>query len=240
MFQLKVDSVLGQLFPRQCVLCCQASGSSNCCAGCRQDLPWLRHPCQQCGAPLPDHYCGTSCARCAISTAATDRVISALIYEYPVDRLIMRAKFQARPDSARALGELLSLYLSEYGAAHSIDLPDLLLPVPLHRVRLARRGFNQALEIAAPVADVLGIPLATDACRRIRDTAEQTTLTGRARQGNMTDAFRATLDLSGRRIALIDDVITTGSTADAMATALRKAGAVEIQVWSVARTITKY
>jgi len=170
---------------------------------------------------------------------AIDHIISALSYEYPVDRLITQAKFQARPDSANALGELLGEHLMENPVGRSIDLPELLLPVPLHRIRLARRGFNQALEIAGPVAAALGIPLATDACRRIRDTVEQSTLTGRARYRNMADAFRATRDLSGRRVAVVDDVITTGSTVDAMAAVLRSAGAAEIQVWSVARTMSR-
>ena len=117
-----------------------------------------------------------------------------------------------------------------------LDVPDLIIPVPLHRWRLARRGFNQALEIALPVAAGLGLPLRPDICRRIRHTREQTALTGVARYQNMRDAFRATTGLSGRHIAIVDDVVTTGSTVAATARALQSAGASKIQVWSVART----
>ena len=152
-----------------------------------------------------------------------------------MDRLITLAKFKARTDSARALGELLSVYLLDCEVTVSVDRPDLILPVPLHRRRHARRGFNQALEIARPVAAWLKLPLQTGLCVRDRNTVEQTGLTGRARYRNMRNAFRATCGLSGRHVAIVDDVITTGSTVQAMAHALRSAGATRIQVWSVAR-----
>lgn len=235
MRQLKVDSLLARVLPRVCVLCRQPSGALNCCAGCRGDLPWIRLPCERCGGPLPAGFRGHVCARCGLPMRHVDRIRSALIYEYPVDRLITLAKFKARTDSARALGELLSVYLLDREVTVSVDRPDLILPVPLHRRRHARRGFNQALEIARPVAAWLKLPLQTGLCVRDRNTVEQTGLTGRARHRNMRNAFRATCDLSGRHMAIVDDVITTGSTVQAMAHALRSAGATRIQVWSVAR-----
>jgi ComF family protein len=166
-----------------------------------------------------------------------DRITSALVYEYPVDRLIMLAKFRARTDAARVLGEFLGRYLLQLRAAGDLHPADVILPVPLHRIRLAKRGFNQAREIALAVSDGLDLPLHGDVCRRIRNTREQTGLTGRARYRNTVGAFRATTNLSGQRIAVIDDVLTTGSTTDAMAFALREAGASHVQVWSVARTV---
>jgi ComF family protein len=166
-----------------------------------------------------------------------DQVLSALAYEFPVDRLIALAKFGARTDSAHALGELLGVYLLERKVEGLLDLPDLILPVPLHRRRLARRGFNQALEIARPVAAGLELALRTDLCIRDRNTLEQTRLTGRARYRNTRNAFRATCGLSGKHVAIVDDVITTGSTVEAMARELKCAGATRIQAWSVARAI---
>ena len=232
----KVDSLLASWLPRQCILCSAPSGALNCCAGCRGDLPWIESPCMRCGAPLPPDYYGDACARCRVTTPAIDRVVSALIYEYPVDRLVTLAKFQARPDSARVLGELLGLHLHARQAAGLLNLPDLILPVPLHRLRLARRGFNQALEIARPVARALGLPLVADACLRKRHTVEQTRLTGLDRSRNTSDAFCALTDLTGQHVAVIDDVVTTGSTVEAMALALQAAGTKRIQIWSVART----
>ena len=146
------------------------------------------------------------------------------------------AKFHSRIDAARVLGELLSLRMDDAKSPANLDLPDFISPVPLHWRRLARRGFNQALAIAMPVAVRLGLPIRNDVCRRKRNTVEQTSLTGRARYENTRDAFLVTTDLSGLHIAIIDDVLTTGSTVAAIAIAMRAAGAKKIQVWSVART----
>jgi len=112
---------------------------------------------------------------------------------------------------------------------------------------LAARGFNQAAEIATPVAQRLGLPLRTDACTRVRHTVEQMSLTGRARveqmsltgrarRRNLVGAFAVQCDLTGLRVAIIDDVLTTGTTARAVATAIMQSGAREAQIWTVART----
>jgi ComF family protein len=165
--------------------------------------------------------------------------MSALIYEYPVDRLIAGAKFQGRIDFARVLGEWLGLYLEARQTIEPFRLPDHIFPVPLHRKRFAARGFNQALEIARPVAELLNVPLNGAGCRRVRDTPEQTSLSGVARHRNTRDAFEASDDVFDKRIAVIDDVITTGSTVDAMAKALCAAGAKEVLVFTVARTMPR-
>jgi ComF family protein len=168
------------------------------------------------------------------------RIISALVYEYPVDRLIGMAKFQARADSANALGELLAIHLLARLDHGDLTLPDLIIPVPLHRRRMARRGFNQATEIARPLAKALHLPLTLDGCRRVRDTAEQTRLDALQRLKNTRDAFRASAKMDAMHIAVIDDVITTGSTVRSIAIALRAAGARKIQVWTVARAVSRH
>ena len=224
----KVNNWLDTLLPRQCVLCGQESGDRNTCGGCRDDLPWIWHGCRHCGGPLPPD-CG--------SDLTADRVVSALIYEYPVDRLIAAAKFYGRPEIASALGELLGHWLLRRREAARLDLPDILVPVPLHRRRLAHRGFNQALEIVHPVARMLGLPVERGACQRVRDTVEQTTLTGRARRRNVRDAFRADPRVANLCVAMVDDVLTTGSTLAALGAALRAAGARSVQAWSVARSV---
>jgi len=234
---LKVDGLLAALFPRRCILCDQPAGLLNCCAGCRQDLPWITSPCARCGEVLPTGYAGKVCGRCDALTAAIDRIVSALVYEYPVDRLIAMAKFQGRVDSANALGELLAVYLLGGLSTGELTLPDLILPVPLHPRRMAQRGFNQAAEIARPLARSLCIPIQSQACRRIRNTAEQTRIDAADRPKNTRDAFRALDNVAGKNIAVVDDVLTTGSTGQSVAIALRNAGAGQIQIWTVARTV---
>ena len=193
--------------------------------------------CSRCGEVLPAGYGGTVCGRCRNLAPAIDRIVSALVYEYPVDRLIAIAKFQGRVDSANALGELLASHL--LGGLRSGDIvkPDFILPVPLHARRLAQRGFNQATEIARALTRSLNIPMRSTACRRIRHTVEQTRVDAAARAKNTRGAFRAIQNLSGKKVAVIDDVITTGSTALSVAGALHEAGARHIQIWTVARTV---
>ncbi len=162
-------------------------------------------------------------------------MLSALDYVYPVDQMIAGAKFRQRLDFAAASGELLGGYLCSTDRILSSGMPDIIVPVPLHRRRLAARGFNQAAEIAAPVARRLGLPLIHDACARIRHTPEQTSLTGRARRNNLAGAFVARPALTGLRVAVIDDVWTTGATARTLARAIMAVVARDVQIWTVAR-----
>lgn len=224
------------------MLCGLGSGRRNVCRGCRADLPWLSHACRRCGAPLPPAADGYACAACSVATGAAERILTALAYEYPVDRLVTLAKFQARQDCARALGDLLADYLRAARARGELEIPDVVMPVPLHRRRLARRGYNQAEEIAMPVAEMLQLPLAHRVCRRRVDTAAQTSLTGAARRKNVRGAFRidvsvADASIANASIAIVDDVLTTGSTVGELAAALRAGGAAAVQVWAVARSV---
>lgn len=116
-----------------------------------------------------------------------------------------------------------------------IPPPDCLVPIPLHPARYRARGFNQALEIARPVASQLKIPLCPKLCRRVRITPPQRLLDAEERHKNLRGAFQATEDLSGRHIAIVDDVLTTGATAHEVATALKRAGAVQVEAWVLAR-----
>lgn len=189
-----------------------------------------------CGAPLPGEAGGAACARCAVDDAAIVQVRTALIYEYPVDQLVTQAKFVPSPECARALGELLAMYLRAARLRGGLALPDAVVPVPLHPRRLARRGFNQAEEIAIPIVRAFGLPLWRGACRRIVNTRAQTALSAGARRRNLGGAFEAGAGLGGRSVALVDDVLTTGSTVRAAARALRGAGVNSVEAWTVARS----
>jgi ComF family protein len=164
-------------------------------------------------------------------------VFAALAYELPVDRMITGLKFHRQPHFALALGELLAGALIENRGRSRDSDPDFLVPVPLHRHRLAVRGYNQALEIARPVSDVLRVELAPRLCERLRDTPEQTGLSAAERRRNLRGAFAVRGGCEGLRIAVLDDVITTGSTAAAVVAAFHEAGAAQVEVWAVARTL---
>lgn len=150
-------------------------------------------------------------------------------YAWPIDRLVVGVKFARRLAWARALGELLAAELPE-------DCADVVVPVPLHPWRLAGRGFNQAQEIAAPIARHLALPLRPELVRRVRATRPQSSLSAAERRDNPAGAFSVRARaLSGRRVLLVDDVVTTGATAAALATAVVDAGAAEVVVAAVAR-----
>jgi ComF family protein len=137
-------------------------------------------------------------------------------------------KFHGDLVAARGLGEVLAEAVAD-------QRMDALIPVPLHRRRLAERGFNQALELARPVARVTGAALWPHHAVRQRATAAQSGLDARARQANIRGAFRIRRPLDGARIAIIDDVVTTGGTTGELARALLEAGAATVTVWAVAR-----
>lgn len=225
----KVDDWCAWWLPRRCVLCNAVCGGVSVCPGCCADLPWIE---PQAGLPgWPAQAEGSSGA----SAGRPDRLVAALAYEFPVDRMIMGAKFRGQLHFAQALGELLVRVL--VAGRTSAELPQLLVPVPLHRHRLVERGYNQALEIARPVARTLGLKLAPTACERIRPTVEQTGLSAAGRRRNLRGAFRASGICRGRSVAVLDDVVTTGSTVSAVVAAVRAAGALTVEVWAAARTL---
>lgn len=234
MIASRVDAFLACLVPRRCVLCNEPGVVNSICGGCQADLPWLGAVCPGCGVGLPSGTGTGPCGCCGTRLPGHGAVIAPLTYEFPVDRMVTGAKFHRQLYFARALGELLGEFLAR--EAGDRPRPDVLVPVPLHRGRLARRGYNQALEIARPVARRLGLPLSPRLVERIRGTPEQTGLTALQRRRNLRGAFRASAGCRGARVAVLDDVITTGSTVAALAGALRAAGAVSVEVWAPART----
>lgn len=171
------------------------------------------------------------CAACFARPRRFDAAFAALRLESPVREAIHALKYGARLDRARLLGELMAEALSD----RAEPLPDLLIPMPLHRWRLMRRGFNQAGEIARALARRLNLPVDVRCARRVRATADQIGLDAVQRRRNLRGAFSINRDLAGLSVALIDDVMTTGATFDELARAARRAGAARIEVWAAAR-----
>ena len=150
--------------------------------------------------------------------------------------LVAGLKFHDRLAGGRLLGELLARHLLVRGG----PLPELILPIPLHPRRLRQRGFNQALELALPLGRRLGVPLDRHSCRRNRATQPQTELDLKQRRRNLRNAFALAGPLPARHIALVDDVVTTGSTSNELARLLKRAGAERVEVWAAARAVSRH
>jgi ComF family protein len=174
---------------------------------------------------------GEVCGACLGHPPAFDRTFAALAYAFPVDRMIPRLKYHGR----LAIAPLLAACLARQVAA--APRPDRIVAMPLHAQRIRERGFNHASEVARGVAQRLGVPLDHAACRRVRDTPPQMGLKHDARRRNVRGAFECSTDVRGRHIAVIDDVMTTGTSLDELAAALKRAGAREVSCWVAARTL---
>lgn len=206
---------LGSLVaPPQCVLCDRQglAGPVDLCAACLAGLP----------RPAGDE---------PIARGDFALVCCPWSFDFPVDALVRALKFHGERCHARLFGTLLARERARYRA----PFPGLVVPVPLHPLRLRLRGYNQAAELACYAARELALPLDRNALRRLRPTLEQSALRSRDRAANVAGAFGATRKLGGLRVALVDDVVTTGSTVNAAAAALREAGAAAVELWVVAR-----
>ncbi len=196
------------LLPATCVLCGGvAKRDIDLCVACEAELPWVQ------------------------TFTAT---LALFHYEKPIDHLITAFKFQQQLVYGRLLGELLLRRIREW-YAHD-DLPEYIIPVPLHTQRLRERGFNQALELARPIAKQLNIKIDVTSCKRVIATPAQSNLPAVQRQRNVKDAFSIQSTLHAKHVAVIDDVITTGCTITELSRKLRETGIERIDVWCCART----
>lgn len=225
------------LLPSRCAVC-RGRGQRqglDLCGACEADLPYLHSPCLRCGLPSDAHDVpdGPGCTRCRGIDLSFARCYAPFLYAAPLDGLVQDLKYGGALANARVLGTLLGRAVRALGLHLDVDL---LVPMPLHTSRLLERGFNQSHEIARFAAREVGMRCVPRALRRQRSTSPQVGLTREARAANVAGAFGADRDqVAGRRVALVDDVVTTGSTARAAAMQLRTAGAFTVDVWSVAR-----
>jgi len=224
-----IGNIQDWLLPRLCPGCgLSVTGPDPLCGRCRASLPRWVHGCLRCAVPLP--RTSRECGHCQRIPPAYTSAIALYEYGPPIDYFIQKLKFHHDLSVACWLGEELAAAVSGSGFR-----PDALVPVPLHRRRLCERGFNQSVEIARPMARRLRLPMIVDGISRLRDTPKQSGLGRPDRQKNLRNAFTASSDLTNRRFAIIDDVMTTGATVQHLALALKRAGAATIAVWVVAR-----
>ncbi|HZX25602.1 MAG TPA: ComF family protein [Telluria sp.] len=231
-----LSAVLRAALPSHCALCGMAARELV-CEPCHADFvarPQARCPC--CANPF-DAAPAARCPRCIARTPAFDATVAAVDYGPPLDQLVLRLKFAAElaaaPWCARALADAVR-------ARPELPLPDLLCPVPLGAARLVERGFNQALEIARPLAQELGLPLAPRLVARRIDTRAQSSVAPRERESNIRNAFalipQSAVLVRGRHIGLVDDVMTSGHTLGELAALLKRHGAARVTNYVFART----
>lgn len=214
------------LFGGSCFLC-RGKAEDLLCRPCDADLPRVkRELCPRCALDSP---AGAVCGRCLAHPPHYDATFAALAYRFPADVLVQALKFHGELALAPFLGDLVSKCIS------SKDV-DYVVPVPLSPERLRSRGYNQALEIARHVAHPALGRLAPELCERTRDTPAQTGLPPAERAKNVRGAFHCPRLLAGARIAVLDDVMTTGATLEEIAATLKRAGAARVVNWVVART----
>jgi ComF family protein len=227
-----LDIIQNKLFPPTCILCGNNGlGALDLCASCYTRLPRNNLCCYRCAetftAPIT---VPALCGRCLGETPAFDETFAPFIHQDEIRYLITGLKFGSQFKNARLLGSLLAEYVGKVA-----EKPDCIIPVPLHSARYRERGFNQALEIARTASKALQIPVDCDSCSRHKDTPHQTGLSAKKRQQNLRRAFSVQKPIPSSHVAILDDVMTTGSTANALAKELKKAGVSRVDVWVCAR-----
>lgn len=236
-----LSRILDAVYPHRCYACDEPSTHAGFCDRCTSAIrPPSRSSCAICGQPFAtvdgaDHLCGRCLRkRPAFARARACALLHARNDADPLRRALHRYKYRPDPCLARGLGRLFT----ERGCDLA-GTPDVIVPVPLHLDRLRWRGFNQSILLARHLQRSLGTPLEVDALERLRPTAPQVELDETARRRNVAGAFAVT-DVSvvrGRRILLVDDVLTTGSTVQACSLALLRAGAGSVDVLVLARAV---
>ncbi|MFK7889593.1 MAG: ComF family protein [Granulosicoccus sp.] len=241
-----------------CTLCaCPTQNCLDLCAACQGLLTSLQHTdesgaqsqvCAYCGllsardraarAHADDGFGGSygniGCAACENKAQLLVRIVAPFRYEFPLNRMIQQMKYREQRQMGRVLGSLLANTVRK--TLMTENFPDLLIPVPMHRNKALKRGFNQAQDIAKWCARDLRLPVGTDCVRRIVDTESLAGLTRAERQYRILGAFQASAKVTGKRVAIVDDVLTTGSTARELARELYDTGASSVELWVLART----
>ncbi len=214
-----------------CSLCRRAPAMANgLCEGCHGDLPWLIGACPRCAEPLTGTR-DTLCAHCQQDPPPFERTLAAFSYEFPLNQLLPGIKYHRRPAALGWLSRTFATWLAD-----RIDpAPQLLIPVPQHPLKELRRGFNQAALIANELSHALRIPCSDTCVRKRRVTTQQAELSRVERQANLRGSFNVRRALPPH-VAVVDDVMTTGSTARELSHALRECGATRIDIWVLART----
>jgi ComF family protein len=226
-----IDIIQQTLFPPTCILCNNSGfNGQDICQNCLDDLPRNLNCCLRCAESFESQEQAQYCGRCLSSPPAFDHTVAPYGYDDRLRYLISGLKFNRHHPNARLLGFLLAHNLKP-----SPNPPEAIIPMPIHPTRLKERGFDQTFEIAKAVTHHLKIPINPDLALRIRNTPHQIHLSAQQRRINLKSAFQITAPKRYRHVAILDDVMTTGTTCHELAQALKKSGVKKVEVWVCAR-----
>lgn len=230
------------LFPPRCAVCGTGMERDGFCEDCLARVSFIGSPmCPRCGLPYPveegggaDHLCGECIAESKQGGRHFSVARSVGVYKDSILEVVHRFKYGGKLPAGRLLGSMMA---ERAGGFFEMRRFDVVVPVPLHRERLKQRGFNQSLVLAREIAARFDLPVDFESLKRLRDTGPQASLGGSERRDNVRGAFAAAGSIKGKRVLLIDDVMTTGSTVRECARALAGKGALEVAVYTVARAV---
>lgn len=230
-----LNNTLSLFFPYRCVLCQQASDvARDLCVTCEslQTRTPTSH-CSVCAIPLPGATDAMLCGECLYSQPHYARAFIPYIYEHGIRTMVSQLKFNSRLIHARLLAELF------YTAARQqrLEPAEVLIPMPLHGRRQSQRGYNQSQLLAKAIGKHWGLPVASQYCRRTKHIPPQSGLTRKQRVKNIKGVFEIIHEVPYRHIAIIDDVMTTGSSVNELAKMFKQAGVQQVDVWCMARTV---
>jgi ComF family protein len=214
-----------------CILCGQSADLPvELCSPCKKALLGDAHRCHRCGLELS--FGEDSCGKCLTKLPVFDRCESVLGYTLEAGQLIRQLKYNQKTSVAHVMAYLLAEHLQ----THRETLPEVIIPMPIHRNRLYRRGFNQTMEIAKYLGIILDVPVDYKCCQRTKQSESQTGLGVYGRRNNIKGVFRMIKDVNYKHVAILDDVVTTGATADELTRVLKSAGIKNVEVWCCVRT----
>ena len=228
-----LNYIQNYFFGQKCQLCLATAAPLAICPDCQQQLPHNNSSCRICSLPLETDI-DVICGQCQKQKPYFDTSLIPFLYETPVKQLITRLKFHHDLVAIRSLSQLFNQYFS-----HLTTEAQCIIPVPLHPKRLAERGYNQALELARPVAKALSLKIDYSICKRPVQTEIQSGLSATKRKQNIKNAFNITAH-SYTHVIIFDDVVTTGATVNELSKALKQSGVKTVEVWAIARAYKKY
>ena len=230
---------LSGLISKQCLLCLSPTLNTHLlCSDCETDLPVNATRCVLCAIPFSEMQTSENsliCGKCQKNPPHYTTSLIPHLYASPLKELIGHLKFHGNLSYAPLLAQTFVSSLKH----RQNNLPECIIPVPLHQQRLRERGFNQALELARIIAKQLHIPVDYTLCQRNKATPFQSGLSAKQRKQNLKGAFNVEKTQLYKHVAIFDDVVTTGTTVNELAKQLRQSGVETIEVWAIARTPNK-